>query len=83
VRVGDDDLLYPEIVFGNQRENFLDVISRVDHQRFACRLVSQDRAVALQGADGKNFMDHRCPVVLDFSTLEKSGPLAIIFAVAL
>ena len=35
-----------------------DLIAGVDHDSFTARFITKDRAVALQQADGKNFVDH-------------------------
>jgi hypothetical protein len=58
VRVRNDDLLYLQVVLPNQRENAFDLIAGIDDHGFARGLVSDDGAVALQRADGKDFVDH-------------------------
>ena len=58
VRMSDDDLLYLQVVLAHQSENALDFIAGVDHHGFVRGLVSDDGAVALQRADGKDFVDH-------------------------
>jgi len=58
VRVGDYDLLYLQVVLSNQRENALDFIAGIDDHGFARGLVPNNGAVALQRADGKDFVDH-------------------------
>jgi hypothetical protein len=46
VGVGDDDLLDLEIMFADERENFLKVVARVDDHGFAAGFVADDGAVA-------------------------------------
>jgi len=58
VGVRDNDLLDLQIVFAEQSEDFIDIVAGVDHHGFARSLVADDGAVALQWADGKNFVDH-------------------------
>src|SRR6266536_2472184 len=56
--VCDHNLFDLEVVFADERENFLNVVARVDDQGFASGFVANDGAVALQRADGENFVDH-------------------------
>ena len=58
VSMGDDDLLNLEIVLLNKGENVFDVVAGIDHHGFASGLVPDDRAVALQRPDGKDFVNH-------------------------
>ena len=58
VSMSDDDLLHLEIVLLNERENIFDVIAGIDHHGFAGGFVPDDRAVALQRPDGKDFVNH-------------------------
>jgi hypothetical protein len=45
-------------VFVDDREDVFDIVARIDYQRFARALISNDRAVALERADGNEFVDH-------------------------
>jgi hypothetical protein len=58
VSVGDDDLLDLQVVLADKSKNVLNVVARVDDHGFPSSLVADYGAVALQRADGKNFMDH-------------------------
>ena len=58
VGVGDDDLLDGERVSGEEGEDAGDVVAGVDDDGFAGGLVAEDGAVALEGADGEDFVDH-------------------------
>ena len=61
VGMGDDDLLDGEGMFGEEGYDAGDLVSGVDDDGFARVLVAEDRAVALEWADGKDFVDHRTP----------------------
>ena len=65
VGVGDDDLFDLEIVFADQGQDVIDVVAGVDDHGFVGGLVADDRAVALQRADGEDFVDHAFIVVRD------------------
>jgi hypothetical protein len=71
VGVGDDDLLDGEVVFVEDGDDARDLVAGVDDDGFEGDLVAQDGAVALQGADGEDFMNH------GFKTkgLERSLPM--------
>jgi hypothetical protein len=58
VGMGDDDLLDLQVVLADHREDVINIISRVDDHGFAGGLVADDGAVALQRADGEDFVDH-------------------------
>jgi hypothetical protein len=58
VGVGDNDLLDSEVVFGEEGEDARDVVSWIYDDGFAGGLVTEDGAVALEGADGDGFEDH-------------------------
>lgn len=58
VRVRDDDMLHLQVVFADDGEYVVDVVAGVDDHRFTRSLVANNRAVALQRADGKNLVDH-------------------------
>jgi hypothetical protein len=58
VGVGDEDLFDGEGVLVEKSENARDVVAGVDDDGFACDFVTEDRAVALEGADGEGFEDH-------------------------
>jgi hypothetical protein len=59
VRVRDYDLLYLQAVAGNDGEDFGDIRTGVDHHGFMGQFVTDDGAIALKGADGKNLVNHR------------------------
>ena len=58
VRVCDDDLFKLELVIVEDGKDSLDLIARIDDQRFACALVANDRAVTAENADGEDLVDH-------------------------
>lgn len=58
VGVGDDDLLDLEIVLADESENVFDVVAGVDDHGFTRGFVSDHGAVALERADGEDFVDH-------------------------
>jgi len=58
VGVGDDDLLGGEAVLGEESQDAADVVAGVDDDGFAGGLVAEDGAVALEGADAEDFVDH-------------------------
>ena len=58
MRVGDNNLLDFEIVFANQRQYVFDIIAGINDHPFARSLIADDRAIALQRADGDDFMNH-------------------------
>jgi len=58
VGVGDDDLLDLQIVFADDSLDVFDVVAGVDDHGFVSALVADDGAIALQRADGEDFMDH-------------------------
>jgi hypothetical protein len=58
VSMSDDDLLDMKIVFADQFENVLHVITGINDDGLARGLISNDGAVALQRADGNDFVDH-------------------------
>jgi hypothetical protein len=58
VGVGDDDLLDLQVMLAEERENVLNVVPGVDDQGFVRGLVANDRTVALQRPDGKDFVNH-------------------------
>jgi len=58
VGVSDNDLFDLEVVLADEREQIFDVVAGIDDHGFARRLVADDGAVALQRADGENFVDH-------------------------
>jgi hypothetical protein len=58
VGVGDDDLFDLQVVLADEGENILNVVAGVDHHGFVSSLVANNGAVALQRADGENFVDH-------------------------
>src|ERR1700722_628314 len=58
VGVGDEDLLDDEVVLGEEGHDGGDVVAGVDDDGFVGGLVAEDGAVALEGSDGDNFVDH-------------------------
>jgi hypothetical protein len=56
--VGDDDLFDLKKMLFDEVENVFDVVAGVDHHPFAGGLVPNNRAVALQWPDRKDFVDH-------------------------
>ena len=58
VSMSDDDLLHLQVVLMNEGENILDVVAGIDHHGIAGSLVPNHGAVALQRADGKDFVNH-------------------------
>ena len=58
VGVGDEDLLDGEVVFGEEGQDAGDVVAGIDDDGFVGGLVAEDGAVALEGADGEDFVDH-------------------------
>ncbi len=58
VGVGDDDLLDGEVVAVEDGRDAGDVVAGIDDDGFAGGLVAEDGAVALEGADGEDFVDH-------------------------
>ena len=58
VRVGYDDLLHGELVLAHDGENARDIVARINHHGLAGALIADDRAVALQRADGNDLVDH-------------------------
>ena len=61
VGVGDEDLLDRQVVFCEEGQDSGDVVAGVDDDGFAGGLVAEDGAVALEGADGEGFEDHKEP----------------------
>ena len=74
VGVGDHDGLDGEPMPVQDRQDVLDLVARIDHDRLPSGLVAEDRAVALQHSDGKNFMDHFIPIVSSDRILETWTP---------
>jgi hypothetical protein len=58
VSVGDDDVFDLQVVLTDESENVLNVVPRIDDHGFAGALVADDGAVALQGSDWEDFVDH-------------------------
>ena len=46
------------LVFFDQSENIIDIVTWINHHRFASDIVPDDGAIALQGSDWKNFVNH-------------------------
>ncbi len=58
VSMSDHDLLDFQVMFFDQSENVIDIVAGVDHHRFASDIVPDDGAIALQGSDRKDFVNH-------------------------
>ena len=58
VGVGDDDLLYYQVVLADDGENVFNVVTRIDNHGFVRGLIADDGAVTLQRADGQDLVDH-------------------------
>ena len=58
VGVGDEYLLDGEVVTVQDRHDARYVVARIDDDSLAGGLVTEDGAVALQHADGQDFVDH-------------------------
>src|SRR5207248_1887539 len=54
----DHDLFDGKLVLVERRGDSLDVVSRVDHDGFVSGRVADHRAVALQGTNREDLMDH-------------------------
>ncbi len=63
VGVGDDDLLDGEVMLAQQGDDTRDLVTGGDDDGFAGGLVSEDGAVALEEADGEDFVEHS-PILL-------------------
>ena len=59
VGMGDDDLFHLQLVPPDDREDVFDIVARIDDHRFARGFIADDRTIALQRADGKDFVNHR------------------------
>ena len=60
--VRDHDGLHAQSVPPQHTENFVDVVAGIDDDGFLGLLVSENRAIALQHPDAKDFMNHdSCP----------------------
>jgi uncharacterized membrane protein YfbV (UPF0208 family) len=55
----DHDRYYTKMMPVENRLNILDLVARIDDNRFARRFVPEDRAIALQHPHWKNFVNHR------------------------
>jgi hypothetical protein len=60
--VSDNDLLYLKLLLAQHSKNVINVIARIDNHGLVRGLISDDRTVALQRSDGKDFMDHEAIV---------------------
>src|SRR5581483_6698349 len=58
VRVRAYDGLYGQLVPAEQVENARNLVAGIDHQSFACDRIPDDRAIALQLADGNGDLYH-------------------------
>ena len=59
VGVGNEDLLDGEAVLLEEGDNAGDVVAGINDDGFAGVFIAQDRAVALQHADGEDLVDHK------------------------
>jgi hypothetical protein len=53
-------------MLADQGEDVIDIIARIDDHGFVSFLVADDRAVALQRADGEDLVDHGDIVASEF-----------------
>src|ERR1035438_5811903 len=58
VSVGDDDLVDLQVALADECKNILNIVAEIDDHGPGGGLVADDRAVALQRADGEDFVDH-------------------------
>jgi hypothetical protein len=58
VGMGDEDLPQFEAKLAQPSVNAGDLVPGIDHDCFACGLVAEKSAVALQRADGEGLEDH-------------------------
>jgi len=58
VSVRDYDLFDLQVMFADEIENLVNVIPGIDDHGFVGSLIANHRAVALQRADAKYFVDH-------------------------
>src|SRR6202158_3487738 len=72
VGVGDDDLLYYEVVLADDGENILNIVARIDDHGFVRGLIADDGAVTLQWADGQDLVDHSVSFSLSAGKTRKS-----------
>jgi hypothetical protein len=74
VSMSNDDLFYVQVVLVNEGKDIFDVVAGIDHHGIPGSLVPDYRAVALQGADGKDFVNHGTVVGRQSSTvIERFG----------
>jgi hypothetical protein len=65
VSVGDDDLLYGEVVMLQSADDAGDVVAGINDDGLAGGFVAEDGAIALKGADDEDFVDHGLRVRLN------------------
>ena len=58
VGVSNYDLLHLQFVLANDGKNVFNVVARIDDHGFMRGLIANDRAIALQWADGKDLVNH-------------------------
>jgi hypothetical protein len=58
VCVGDENLFDGEVVLCEEGQDSGDVVAGIDDDGFAGGFVAEDGAVALEGADGKDLVNH-------------------------
>ena len=58
MRMCNNDLLDFQVMLADEGEHVLNIVSGIDDHRFARDFVADDRAVALQRADRKDFVNH-------------------------
>ena len=71
--VGDDDLLDRQTMLANQRNDLINVVSRIDHHRFMRRLIPDHGTVALQWTNGNDLVNHEVIVLGVSETRERMG----------
>jgi hypothetical protein len=58
VSMGDEDLFDLEVVLCEEGEDAGYIVARIDNDGFVGVFVTEDGTVALEGADGEDFVDH-------------------------
>src|SRR5712692_9225672 len=73
VSMCDDNLFHLEIVLADEGEDIFDVVTGINHHRLERAFVTNDGAVALQRAHGKDFVDHGLVVGHQSSVVRKNS----------
>ena len=69
VGVGDHDRGNRELVQGEDFQDAVNFVARVDHHGLARSFVAKDGAVALQHADGKDLVDHKASILTNMGEI--------------